>query len=83
MEDIDGVATFLACFAESVVHSNPCSWYFPNGDLTEHDIDMLMPHFLYNTPRSAVLSRLKDELGYERAYTLMLQFDPMIKARIF
>ncbi len=74
-------ACFVACYAESVGHSAPCGWYMPQGPLTPQDIDALMPHFLYSTPRSVVMTKFLASVGYQRAYGFVIDADPLVKIR--
>ncbi len=74
-------ACFVACYADSVGHSNPCGWYMPNGPLTFDDIDALMPHFLYSTPRSVVYTKFLESVGPTRAFNFVIDVDPMLKIR--
>ncbi len=83
MSDVECVVSFLTAFAESVVYGPPCSCHMPQDLLLSYyDIDMLMPHFINLTPRGPVLAKFLDDVGYVRAYGLLMECDPMIKLRV-
>ncbi len=82
MPDFELATHFLVAFAKCAPYAPPSVYIPPNNDLTDDDVDVLTPHFLLETPRSAVLEQFGRQVGYEVAFNFLvdLGMDPILKA---
>ncbi len=86
MPDVNLSLSFLVSYAKCAPMTGP-TVYTPEHPeiLTDIDVDALMSHFLYSTPRGPVLEEFGNRVGYATTYAFLLGLDdePIDKVRKF